>query len=62
MRAAAVASVAGRTKERFIVNLIVHPGAGAPPCLLLFGAVQLPGQGERSPTKPVPSILQMTWP
>jgi hypothetical protein len=41
MRAAAVASVAGRTKDRFIGNLIVHPGAGAPPCRLLFGAVQL---------------------
>jgi hypothetical protein len=43
MRAAAIASVAGRAKDRFIVNPIVHPGAGAgaPTCMLLFGAVQL---------------------
>jgi hypothetical protein len=41
MKAAAVASVAGRAKDRFIVNLTVHLGAGAPSCLLLFGAVQI---------------------
>jgi hypothetical protein len=61
MRAAAAASVAGRARDRFIVNLTVHPGAGAPPCLLLFGAVQIPGHGERSMRKPVPSIPLVTW-